>query len=364
MSNRRKIPSDLEAKLLTDNLHTCCICHENNLHVQIHHIDGNPANNLPGNLAVLCLNCHSRASGDEGLGKSYSAREVIEYKKRWELRCAETTKSRAVTIHQETSLASHNATRTLTRDDLGSLYANPDLARNVGSTVGVEVKDHFGPHLLEQLVEALDRSGRIRRSRPNTLEEYDPRQLIYESAEATKVIFPHTVLTATVPAVEELAVWVADPDVKVLEARSDDRYDFAGTFLYLITPLYTHKGAPSFYTGCSALQTISNIIAGKDFIERARGEPLGRGSYLHPTDKLKSLGGIVIDRRPIQALYMCRYMTDEQCFIEGKRTYRGHDLLAYPLIISNSDEYFASLAGKSRPSTPRQAVHRAPRSRS
>jgi hypothetical protein len=52
--------------------------------VQIHHIDGNPGNNDQPNLVVLCPNCHSKVTGDAGLGKSFTPAEVRKYKQAWE----------------------------------------------------------------------------------------------------------------------------------------------------------------------------------------------------------------------------------------------------------------------------------------
>lgn len=81
---RTQIQKRLEAALLFENDHTCCICTERGKHVQIHHIDGDNSNNMSGNLAVLCLDCHSRVTGASGLGKKYSEFEVKKYKKHWE----------------------------------------------------------------------------------------------------------------------------------------------------------------------------------------------------------------------------------------------------------------------------------------
>ena len=49
---------------------------------------GNPGNNDSDNLAVLCRDCHSRVTGDEGLGRRYSKLEVKKYKRSWEAHCA------------------------------------------------------------------------------------------------------------------------------------------------------------------------------------------------------------------------------------------------------------------------------------
>lgn len=81
---RTKIPRTREAEILFLNRHTCCVCHDKNKDVQIHHLDGNNSNNELGNLAVLCLDCHSQITGTRGLGKSYSPIEVKRYKQEWE----------------------------------------------------------------------------------------------------------------------------------------------------------------------------------------------------------------------------------------------------------------------------------------
>src|SRR2546425_13378027 len=88
MATRRKIPQDIVDHLMFINRHTCCICHMPRKHVQVHHIDGNSSNNSIKNLAVLSLDCHSIVTGDEGLGRSYSPREVANYKSDWEAQCA------------------------------------------------------------------------------------------------------------------------------------------------------------------------------------------------------------------------------------------------------------------------------------
>ncbi len=46
-------------------------------------------NNAWENLAVLCLNCHGRVTGKAGLGRSFSEREVREFKREWEAKCGQ-----------------------------------------------------------------------------------------------------------------------------------------------------------------------------------------------------------------------------------------------------------------------------------
>ena len=64
----------------------CCICRTKGKDVQIHHIDYNKNNNDISNLAVLCLDDHSKVTGHRGLGKQFTSLEVSMYKKDWEFR--------------------------------------------------------------------------------------------------------------------------------------------------------------------------------------------------------------------------------------------------------------------------------------
>jgi len=82
---REKLLKTKQAEILFQNRHTCCICHDRNKDVQIHHIDNNNSNNNLKNLAVLCLDCHSKVTGKRGLGKSYSELELKRYKQEWEV---------------------------------------------------------------------------------------------------------------------------------------------------------------------------------------------------------------------------------------------------------------------------------------
>lgn len=87
MSNRIQIPSKVVDNLMVMNRRICCICNEQGKHLHIHHIDGNHSNNDIENLAVLCLECHSRVTGDEGFGRRFTSNEVSLFKKKWEETC-------------------------------------------------------------------------------------------------------------------------------------------------------------------------------------------------------------------------------------------------------------------------------------
>src|ERR1700742_441419 len=84
---RREIPDKISSTLLFLNRHRCCICREPRKPVQIHHVDENPSNNDMRNLAVLCVECHSIVSGNQGFGKNYSKKEILLFKKNWEEQC-------------------------------------------------------------------------------------------------------------------------------------------------------------------------------------------------------------------------------------------------------------------------------------
>lgn len=81
---RKPIPARVEDQILFLADHTCCICNTLYKDVQIHHIDGNPANNDQANLIVVCLDCHSRVTGRRGLGRAYTVGELRRYKRNWE----------------------------------------------------------------------------------------------------------------------------------------------------------------------------------------------------------------------------------------------------------------------------------------
>jgi len=83
---RVPIPPNVEDEVLFLADHTCCICTTRFKDVQIHHIDGDHSNNGLDNLAVVCLDCHSRLTGRRGLGRAYTCGEVRRYKRNWEAR--------------------------------------------------------------------------------------------------------------------------------------------------------------------------------------------------------------------------------------------------------------------------------------
>lgn len=80
---RIPIPRDEAAEALYLADRTCCVCTTPGRPVQLHHIDGDPANNRPENLAVLCLECHNLTLLAGGFGRQLDAAQVIRYRDEW-----------------------------------------------------------------------------------------------------------------------------------------------------------------------------------------------------------------------------------------------------------------------------------------
>jgi hypothetical protein len=89
VKKRKRVPGDLNDRLMAANRHTCCICRQPRHPVEKHHIDEDPSNNEWNNLAVVCRNCHGLISAKGNLGARYSPGEVLRYKQVWEQHCAE-----------------------------------------------------------------------------------------------------------------------------------------------------------------------------------------------------------------------------------------------------------------------------------
>ena len=84
MNKRIPLPTDTEAEVLFKARHTCSVCNNPNLGVQVDHIDGNRNNNKESNLIVLCLNHHDKKSLKSPMSKGYTQKELKKYKYEWE----------------------------------------------------------------------------------------------------------------------------------------------------------------------------------------------------------------------------------------------------------------------------------------
>jgi hypothetical protein len=82
---KERVPPDpgLVARVMYDSDRTCCVCTERAKRVQVHHIDENPANNDPANLAVLCFDCHDETQIKGGFGRKLDAPQVRQCREQW-----------------------------------------------------------------------------------------------------------------------------------------------------------------------------------------------------------------------------------------------------------------------------------------
>lgn len=80
---RKKVPSEIAAKVLFQSDRTCCVCRIPGKHIQIHHIDGNRNNNNISNLAVLCVECHTETQTRGRFHRKLNAEQIILYRDDW-----------------------------------------------------------------------------------------------------------------------------------------------------------------------------------------------------------------------------------------------------------------------------------------
>lgn len=87
---RAALPFGTLAKVLWDNRYTCCVCRQSSLAVIVHHIDpwAESRDHGAANIAVLCLEHHSRAHRKGELEQNLSQRQLKEFKRQWELEVA------------------------------------------------------------------------------------------------------------------------------------------------------------------------------------------------------------------------------------------------------------------------------------
>src|SRR5258708_8756910 len=80
---RKQIPTAVAAKVLFNSDRTCCVCRIPDRKIESHHIDDDPRNNAPSNLAVLCLECHGETQITGGFGRRLDAEQVTLYRDDW-----------------------------------------------------------------------------------------------------------------------------------------------------------------------------------------------------------------------------------------------------------------------------------------
>lgn len=80
---RTPIPPDISAQVMYEHDRTCCVCNEPGKAVQIHHIDEDPSNHAPENLAVLCLQHHEETQVRGGFGKKLRDVDIRKHRDEW-----------------------------------------------------------------------------------------------------------------------------------------------------------------------------------------------------------------------------------------------------------------------------------------
>jgi hypothetical protein len=89
MKQRIEIQPEIVARILVASSRTCCVCNEPGKGIQIHHIDEDPSNNDPSNLAVLCFDCHGQTQIKGGFGRKLDADQILLFKAQWDNRVRE-----------------------------------------------------------------------------------------------------------------------------------------------------------------------------------------------------------------------------------------------------------------------------------
>ena len=84
--DRISVPEDVVTVLMFESDRTCCVCHERGRPIQIHHIDENPSNNDPFNLAILCFICHDETQITGGFSRKLDAAQVSYFRNDWHQR--------------------------------------------------------------------------------------------------------------------------------------------------------------------------------------------------------------------------------------------------------------------------------------
>ena len=129
---RTQIPIDIAARVLFEQDHTCCVCNVLGLPVQIHHINENPADHTPENLAVLCVVDHLRTQMKGGLSRHLKAAEVTIYRDNWIERVADRRqKADDIAVHRVVGAPPSVASSPITNAD-----ATPATPSNVKKPTG------------------------------------------------------------------------------------------------------------------------------------------------------------------------------------------------------------------------------------
>lgn len=82
-ATRRRVPTGTADAVMYDSDCTCCMCHDKQKRVVVHHLDGNPANNHTDNFAILCHEDHDKAHASSGTSRHLTAGVIRKYRDAW-----------------------------------------------------------------------------------------------------------------------------------------------------------------------------------------------------------------------------------------------------------------------------------------
>ncbi len=376
-SKRPPIPSKILLKVLADSRWTCCICRNPHQGVIVHHIESwsTSRNHDFDNLALLCLQCHDLAHSKKTLSQNLTPNILRDLRDNWYAKGSQNSispweETEQVNSSQNQSNLNLGVENSESNVDLdyrmaefkgGMIFMDPtrintflyyhllleqkrrrftDPKKSISSKHSTQLSgailNSSTFHQALELSNLLENNGLVSLNRPISLPAFNLDDRYFrEQVLATKLIFTKDKVEP-LTGMNHLTVWVADPDPKDL--GMEDLYEFTGSFLYLIESIGDYQGIGNFLSGVSALHALCNHVKGHSFFDTSLNqgegkETFGRWNYIHPIEKLKSLGAFEIESRFIDVLYVSRYFTDEQSYECKGKNYRVCDLLGYPLFI-------------------------------
>jgi hypothetical protein len=102
MGKRKKLTDPEKSNLLLLNAGVCCVCKARGAGINFHHIDHDPSNNDPSNIAILCVEDHDVHHRPKAYRKSkhtdLGADKIRAYKEEWEAFVADAKKDHPQSI--------------------------------------------------------------------------------------------------------------------------------------------------------------------------------------------------------------------------------------------------------------------------
>ena len=144
-----------ERRLLRANADRCCVCKRSGLGVNFHHIDGNSANTIDQNLAVLCVQHHDQhhrpAAYDRAVNHlDLGSAEILRRKIAWEAFVAEAQNPEPSLLATITAYGSFDLIHSI---ELVVQWPNEDIGFVRAYHLREGTLDHLTDQLLQDLAE-------------------------------------------------------------------------------------------------------------------------------------------------------------------------------------------------------------------